>query len=85
MGVNIAHYFKNLNPVDVGPSFAKSLEILDKLYPELSEFPKCHHPKYEGEKCLMDYCGYAPHEDWTKCPYFKQNLKGIQTHENSRN
>lgn len=68
----IEHYFKNLDPMTIGPRFAITLEIFDKLYPELSKFPVCHHPKYEGESCIMDFCGYAPYEDWTKCPYFKQ-------------
>ena len=81
----IEHYFKNLDPITIGPSFAKNLGIFNELYPELFEFPVCHHPKYEGENCIMDYCGYAPCEDWTKCPYFKQNLKGILIHENLRN
>ena len=68
----IEHYFKNCKIMTIGPRFAITLEIFDKLYPELSKFPVCHHPKYEGESCIMDFCGYAPYEDWTKCPYFKQ-------------
>lgn len=68
----IEHYFKNLDPMTIGPAMAKSLGIFNELYPELPAYPVCHHPKYEGENCLMDYCGCASCEEWTKCSYLKQ-------------
>lgn len=63
----IEHYFKNLGVITIGPEMADFFRIQEKLYPN---FPKCHHPEYEGKRCIAEFCKFAPNSDWEECPYF---------------
>lgn len=83
----IEHYFNKLHStMTIGPYMATCLGIREKLYPN---FPKCNHPDFKNTNCVAEYCKFAPGRDWEKCPFFfkekKENLKGIQIHESSRN
>lgn len=65
----IEHYFKNRKIMAIGPYMAAVFGVREKLYPN---FPKCDHPKFKNTDCLAECCTLAPHGNWTKCPYFKQ-------------
>ena len=64
---SIRHYFKKLGVITIGPDMARYFGILDEMYPD---FPKCGAKEWEGDKCIAEFCQYAPGGDWEKCPYF---------------
>lgn len=62
--VQIRHYTPEGNPKFVGPDLARSLYVMDALYPELMD-ERCNKPRYSGDVCIFESCN----EPWKSCRY----------------
>lgn len=70
---SIRHYAEKKDIAFVGPESAFLLGAKEALYPDFNVV--CSHPHYGGERCIAEMCRFAPHQDYTRCQFYRDGLK----------